>query len=208
MVVCSTYQMPKKGSAPTRQPSDSFRRELEQGIVPEMTDELALVYAKLLSVGCPPILAVLYCAPELRLTDQGKEAAKRIAAHWTSDALVLAAVDNINGGKWHELPIEKRLELARAKSDAEAAFYLWTTNFSTVEHTEGLAKMKMAREMVKGALGEAPDESDPMAAFARFAMELAKNTQAQSAAKSRKPTQVQNTGLDKLLNTVPEGRVS
>ena len=198
----------KKSKVEDRTPSESFVRELSQGIVPDMTEELALVYAKLLSVGCPPIRAVVYCAPELGMTQQGLEAAKKIAGRWVADALVLAAVDNINGGKWHDLPVERRLELARQKSDAEAAFYLWTTNFSMVDHTEGLAKMKMAREMVKAALGEAPDESDPMAAFARFAMELAKNAQVTGAAKAKKPVQVQDTGgLDKLLHKIPDGRM-
>jgi len=142
---------------------------------------------------------VLYCIPELLQTQEGRETAKKVASLWLNDALVVQAISDINGGKWHELPEETRYKLAIAKSNAEAAFYLWTTSFVETDHREGLEKMKLAREIIKRELGDQPDEADPMAAFARFAMDLAKNMHTESVAKAKRvPTT--GLGLDKLLS--------
>lgn len=189
----------KKSKVEDATPSPAFTRELEQGVAYAMTEPLALVYAKLLSVGCPPVRAVIYCNPELLVTQEGRDAAKRVAAQWMSDALVIAAISSINGGKWHELPMETRFRLAIEKSNAEASFYLWANNFVETEHREGLEKIKLARDIIKKELGEQPDEADPMAAFARFALELSKNMHTEAVAKGKKSPQQQKSGLDAIL---------
>lgn len=189
-----------------RQPAEHFRREMTDGLVPVMNEALALVYAKLLTVGCPPVRAVIYVVPSLNETEPGREAAKKVARQWAADVHVLKALASINGGDWQDLPPEKRYQLALDKNLGEAAFHLWTVNFGDVEHREGLEKMKMAREMLKAALGQRPDDSDPMQAFARFALDLAKEA-ATSAARGKKSPQTQDGGLDRLLNQMPEQKM-
>jgi len=186
-----------------RQPSQEFKQATDPtkgGLIPAMTNEMAIVYAKLLNVGCPPIRAVLYCAPWLMESEEGKQLAKKVAASWCADALVIEALSSINGGKWHELPMETRAKLAIEKNNAEAAFFLWSANFGDMSAREEIDKMKLARDILKGILGQQPDESDPMQAFARFALELVRNTTAQRSAQAKKPVQVEGDGLDKLLN--------
>lgn len=191
---------------PEQKPSESFQRELDQGLVPTMTSDLALVFAKLLSVGCPPIRATLYCAPQLNETDAGRDTAKKVARQWAADVQVLEAITSINGGKWHELPAEKRYQLALEKHNAEWAFFLWTTNVNDVEHREGLEKLKQGRDVLKSLLGQQIDESDPMQAFARFAIELTKNAQAVAAAGHKRPIQTQKSDFETLL-TEPKGKM-
>lgn len=190
--------MAKKPSE--QKPTDAFKREVDElkgGLVPTMTAPLALVYAKLLVVGCPPIRAVLYVAPQLADSDAGKTLAKKVAWQWTHDALVLQALSSINGGDWQELSKEQRFKLALEKSNAEAAFYLWTTNFGDVDSREGLDKIKIARDILTKELGGQIDADDPMQAFARFAHEVAKNMAANEATKRKRPPQMQlERGLD------------
>lgn len=193
----------KTSKTEDRQPSEPFARELEQGVAFAVTEPMALVYAKLLKVGCPPTRAICYIHPHLLETEQGRSTAKTLASRWNADALVLEALASINGGKWHELPEETRYKLAIEKNNAEASFFLWTSNLAETDSREGLEKIKLCREILKKELGQAPDESDPMAAFARFAMELAKNAHTETVAKGKKAPQLQATGLDKLL-TSPE----
>lgn len=199
---------PKKNPALPPTVAPAFQRELEQGVVYTMTEDLALIFAKLLTIGCPPLRAVLYVHPQLNENDEGRTAAKKVAWQWQNDALVLEAINSINGGQFHELPAEKRYRLALEKSNAEAAFYLWSTNFVNIDHREGIDKIKIARDILKSELGQQPDEADPMAAFARFAMELSKNMHTEAVAKSKKPPQQQPSGFDKLLETVtPEHKM-
>lgn len=195
----------KIGERPlTPEAQREFDRE-KGGLVPEMSDQLALIYAKLLSVGCPPVRGVFYCAPQLMETQDGRDIAKKVASRWLNDAAVAQAIENINGGKFHELPLEERMKLALDKSNAEAAFYLWTINFGETEHREGIDKIKLARDIIKRELDMQPDEADPMQAFARMAMELAKNAQLDSAARARKAPQQQASSLERLVHALPQG---
>lgn len=185
-----------------------FVKELEDkkgGPVPAMTDALAVVYAKLLKVGCPGLRAVFYCCPNLTRDEKGLDVAKQTLRLWNADALVLEALENINGGKYHELPEETRLRIAIEKSNAEAAFYLYANNFNDMESRDQLEKVKLARDIVKAILGQQPDQDDPMAAFARLALELTRNTQATAAAKVKKPPQLAtDDGLDKIMEKMPK----
>ena len=176
-----------------REPSPEMLKDLKQdlgGLVPPMTPAIACIYAKMLSIGCPPIRAVLYVYPALIETQKGRDVAKLTATRWMHDVLVLDAINNINGGAFHELDQQTRFRLALTKHLAEKAFYLYTTNFNDVENREGLDKMKMAAESMKIELGGKPDDDDPMAAFMRFAIDLAKNTAAQQGARGKKPPQL------------------
>src|SRR3990167_2631937 len=164
--------------------------------VPTMTGPMAALFAKMLNVGCPLERAVHYCVPGI-----DKDLAKLTAQQWASDALVHAALTELNGGPWMDLPAETRYKLALDKHTAEVAFYIWAGNFNDIEHAEGLKNMEQTRNILKAALGQQPDESDPMAAFARFAISLTQNaagdTAKASAAKKKAPQL--ESGLDKML---------
>lgn len=183
-----------------RKPADHFERELNQGLVAELTPQIAMVYAKLLTAGCPPVRGVYYCIPSLTTDKKGIETAKHIARTWMHDERVLGALNNINGGEWHTLPPERRAQLALDKHNAEWSFYLWTTNVNDIESREGLEKLKQAREVIKGVLGQQPDEADPMQAFARFAIELAKNAAKDRAVRGKTMPQLSPKSLEAALN--------
>lgn len=153
---------------------------------PEMTAQLAEVYAQLLHAGCPGLKAVEYIAPHLTL-DEMKDTLKR----WLTSALVQAAVEQLHGGAWIALPAEKRYELALQKHLSEAAFFLFANNFNEVGGKEHLEMFKQARELLKAELKGGVDESDPMQAFARFALELAKAQTATRSAESKVPVDFQ-----------------
>lgn len=205
----SLIQKPEGGFPKTpagdRAPSVQFKEDLEAGVFYELTEDVALVYAKLLSVGCPPIRAVLYITPSLNETEKGRETAKKVAFQWQHSKLTMDCLDSINGGKWHELPAERRYQLALDKSNAECAFYLWTTNYNSIEHREGIEKIKLARDIMKGILGQAPDVDDPMAAFARLAIELTRNADANRAASGKKAPVTVPSDMEKLISVMPKG---
>jgi len=167
------------------------RAENELGNAPPMTIELAVVFAKLLHIGCPAPRAVLYCAPQLATGGPGMiDVVKTVARQWVHDVLVVEAIGNINGGAFHELPAEDRMRIALEKSTAEISFYLFATNFNDVDSREGIDKIKYAREVLKVALGQQPDELDPMQAFARYALDMAREAQAKRSAGKKTPPQL------------------
>lgn len=147
---------------------------------PQMSPKLAAIFAKLLHVGCPGLRAVLYCAPELDM-----DTAKLTLREWMADSQVLKAIENINGGAWIDLPPEERFKLAFDKHISEMAFHLYATNFGEIEHKDGLDKLKQCREVVGSLIGKKVDTSDPMNAFAQFAIELTK-TMAEADSRRRK----------------------
>lgn len=152
-----------------REPSQRLQDWEGDGKIALLVPATALLFAKLLHVGAPPLKAVLYICPNVH-----PDLLEKVAKVWLGDAEVLRAVEHLNGGAWLDLPKETRLQLALDKHVAEVAYYLWTTNFSDTEHREGLDKMKQAREVLKLELGRQADPDDPMAAFARFALDFAR----------------------------------
>lgn len=178
--------MPRK-KQPTERTRVTPQASSEGPKVPEMTPALAAVFAKLLSVGCPPLRAVLYVCPAF-----DKDTAEAVKRAWLNDAHVLQALETLQGGAWVDLPPEKRYELALDKHFSEMAFHLWATNFGEVEHKEGLDKMKQCREVLGTLTGRKTDDDDPMHAFARFAIELTKGM-AETEAKKKKAPHVRPT---------------
>lgn len=152
-----------------------------------MSPALALVFAKLLQVGCPRLRAVLYCCPELDPAE-GIETAKLVLKAWMTDPRVIDAIDGLNGGTYADLEPEVRYKLALTINLAGAAFFLHHTNFSEANHREDIDRMKLARDIIKTELGQAVDSTDPMQAFARFAMDLMK-TQAKLESGQKRPPQ-------------------
>lgn len=169
--------------------------------IPQLTGPTALVFAKMLTVGVPSWRAVLYIVPQL-----DRDAAVLTGRLWGADKLTHEALADLNGGEWMNLPPEQRYKLALDKNISEAAFYLWSTNFCDTDHAEGLKKVEMARNILKASLGQAPDESDPLAAFSRFAMALTQNMALEDSKKKKAPQvskEAQADALDKLLSKQP-----
>jgi hypothetical protein len=183
--------------------TEAAARELGPNGMPVMTEDLALVFATLLHVGCPPIRAVLVIKPETT-----KEIAEVTARQWLNDALVLSAMEDRIGGKWMELPMDKRMELARTKHIAEMAFYLWSGNFNDAMSKEEIAKMKEAREVVSKELGVESGDDDPLQEFTKLAIGLVRaGIGAQetviSRAAGKKPPELSASPFDKLLERPP-----
>lgn len=139
-------------------------------VVPELTPEVAAIFAKLLSIGCPTVKAMAYFAPGL-----SKETLTAVSKVWAQDTLVQEALNTLWGGAWIDLPAPKRYELALDKMLAEAAFFVWTTSWVDAGTKEDLDKLKESRNMLMNALGKQPDKGDPMQLFAAFGLELARN---------------------------------
>lgn len=146
----------------------------------------AMLFAKLLHVGCPPVEAVAHILPELA---DDREQCVVVAVRWKRDALVIGELNQLNGGAFIDLPRDTRLKLVWEKLTAEAAYYLWDANFCNIRDKDELGKIKMAREMVGAEIGKQPDEADPMMAFARLAQELAKSAVAEKHVKATTPPQ-------------------
>lgn len=109
--------------------------------IPALTDALAHTFVKILMAGVPPATAVAYCAPQIE-TEDGQA---RTLRAWTNDPLMARAIASFNGGEWHELDPDKRIELALDKASAELAYYLWSHSYETATG-EDLKKLAEARE--------------------------------------------------------------
>lgn len=191
--------MPRKSGkrpAPVRQ--TTVKTEVQQDI-PAFTGGVARELAKLLHVGCPVIDAVSYIAP--RLTDP--DLMKQLARLWLSDPLTRQALSELQGGAWMDLPLEKRLLLAQEKSDAEAGFYLYANNFNTITSRDELEKFKIAREIVRSKVQGEVDETDPLKAFARFALDVLQTQNAQRAA-AAKELDPEASELDRLAQQLKD----
>lgn len=179
----------RKGNAYTFNAESSGQTETGRD-APAMTPELAQVYAKLLTAGCPELTAVQYMAPWLEL-----DLLRPTALAWKTNPDVLQAVNGLNGGAWFDLEPEARMKLAMQKSDAEIAFWLWDASFTDLTAKEELEKLKLARSVVKDLLGMRPDELNPMDAFARWMVDMARENLAKGATKKALPPQFQAQDL-------------
>ncbi len=111
--------------------------------VPPLTRELADQFVKCLSAGLPAATAFAYCAPDV----SDPRHASTALAKWLNDPLLVLAVNALNGGEWHELEPDRRLEVALDKHFAELAYYLWSHNFAVSDGAE-LAKLIEARKAI------------------------------------------------------------
>jgi hypothetical protein len=151
-----------------------------------MTEKLANIFAQLLNAGCPQVRAVMYLIPSVT-PDQ----AATISVEWMRDSLVLNAVERINGGEWLALPAEKRFEIVLNKQMSELAYFLWANNFNDITDKVDLDKMTQARTILRAEIQGKVDDTDPMNAFARFAVDFMKEQAAvQAKVKSTVPPQL------------------
>jgi hypothetical protein len=99
---------------------------------------------KLVHTGIGPDLAVRYLVPSISTCetideDEKEELCAAVAARWYRDHKVLRAINIFNGGNWQDLDAERRLSIARDKSYAELAHYLYSHNY---EHLQGIELKK------------------------------------------------------------------
>lgn len=132
--------------------------------LPDWTEDRAVLWAKLLFAGCPPMQAVIFFVQGLTI-EQQKEALRL----WSTHPLTQKAVNDLQGGSWLDLTNEQRVRIAYDKHIAEVAFYVHSHSFVQASDKDDIEKMKQAREVLKAVLGHAPD-GDPMADFAKWAL--------------------------------------
>lgn len=161
--------------------------------VPLCTVKLSQVFAQLLNAGCPQLQAIGYMFPHLTKTVM-TETTRR----WVSDPLVTIAVEELQGGAFISLPPERRYELALQKHLSELAFFLHANNYNDAVNKDVLEMFKQAREVLKAELKGGTDESDPMQAFARFALEMAKAHVLDKAAASPTAPALQPSTADRI----------
>lgn len=122
-----------------------------------LTPERAATFARMLSTGIPQLTALAYFDPgyfrSLKVRDR-----KAWLRRWTGDPLVVAAVNDLNGGEWHDLGKDRRLALATEKHAAELAFFLYTNNFVKAVDDLTLNKMRAAREALTNLMKTGEDD--------------------------------------------------
>lgn len=133
-----------------------------------LTRSQARDFARMLTAGLPATEAVLYFVAESE--ELSAEAITRLAWTWQRSADVLAAIADLNGGAWVDLPEDRRLAVALDKHFAELAYYLYTTSFTTAAGAE-LGKLNTARQALRDKLAGGMDEDSPLARFMRDLIE-------------------------------------
>ena len=131
--------------------------------VPVLDLLLAETFALLLEAGVSPEAAVWELVPEAPA-----ETVVRMATKWVRDPLVVQAVSQLHGGKWHELSPDQRMSVALGVYRAQCARYIVTHRFEEASAGE-LAKLETARAVLEKFTAGGIDPSDPLAAFARAA---------------------------------------
>jgi hypothetical protein len=99
---------------------------------PELTRELAVQFVKILSAGVPAGDALVYFAPEHYGGLSDEQLAKWLR-DWTTDDLVIRALNSINGGAWEDLDKDRRIEIGLDKAMASLAYFLYTHDYATCE---------------------------------------------------------------------------
>lgn len=146
------------------------RRVDKQGVKPVIDVRLATAFAQLLASGAPADVAMRYLAPKYYARAKNKE---RLA--WlnelSSSELVLDAVHALQGGEWHTLEPDRRLELALSKHLAELAHLLYTYSYT---HADEMLQKKMdkAADRLTAYLTDSADDDDsPWKKFAEDFMQ-------------------------------------
>lgn len=122
-----------------------------------LTPERARTFVLMLTAGIPPYLALAYFGPAYFAT-LSKKGRKAWLSAWSGDPLVVTAMNDYQGGEWHLLDHDKRIEIATNKHTSELAYYLYRNNFVSTTDDLTLAKMKAAREALSVILKGGDDE--------------------------------------------------
>lgn len=129
---------------------------------PVLTPELATEYVQLLHAGLPPFTALAYFAPDHygHLDDPQRKA---WLTRWVNSPLMARAAATLNGGDWHRLEHEQRLDLAFTKAMSEMAYFLYTNTYQDCVLPADRDRWTQAREAIASWLAKNEgDEDSPM----------------------------------------------
>lgn len=131
--------------------------------VPTFTADIARTCALLLVAGVPRAKIPYYLLPDV---DEGTRIETFTA--WCAHPLLLDAVNTLNGGEWHLLDKDRRLQLAEDKVLAEMAYYLVEHRFDDATDARTIARMRDCREAIRQKLaGATGDTGDALDTFMR-----------------------------------------
>ena len=132
--------------------------------VPPFDESMARLFALMLQAGVPKEAVASYLLPSVTPAQRA-----RAFAAWCASPLLLDAVNTLNGGEWHLLDRDKRLQVAQDKHLAEMAHYLISHRFSDDTEAKTMARMRECREAIRQAIsGAAGDAGDALDSFMRF----------------------------------------
>jgi hypothetical protein len=131
---------------------------------PVLTESIAMEFAKLTASGVPPFRAVEYFAASYcaRVTAQDR---RQWAQDLVKHPLVIHAQAILNGGEWHTLDRDRRLQIALDKHLAELARYLYTHTYEKVKGDQARKMDTAADRLLKHLADHAGEESTPWKAF-------------------------------------------
>ena len=152
-----------RGVRPSRLISAQSALEDEPCAVPDFTPAVARTCALLLAAGVPKAKIPYYLLPDV---DDAVRA--RTFASWCASPILLDAVNALNGGEWHLLDKDRRLQLAEDKVLAEMAYYLVEHRFDDATEAKTVARMRECREAIRQKLaGASGDTGDALDTFMR-----------------------------------------
>ena len=132
--------------------------------VPLFDASMARTFSLMLQAGIPTPQIATYLLPTA--TPAVRD---RTFTAWCASPLLLDAVNTLNGGEWHLLAKETRLQVAQDKTLAEMAHYLITHRFADDTSAKTVARMRECREAIRQAIsGASGDAGDALDSFMRF----------------------------------------
>lgn len=124
-----------------------------------MNADVAHQFALMLMAGLPVKDIMVYFFPESTDTER-----QSIAAGWVRSKALQQAVKALQGADWHEMSLEKRIQLAVDKHYSELAYFLYSNNYNTVSGTEK-TKADTARAVLETKLAGLAGQANPLAQF-------------------------------------------
>ena len=153
-----------RGVRPSRLISAQSALQDDDGFdVPDFTPAVARTFALLLAAGVPKAKIPYYLLP-----DCDEALRHRTFDAWCASPRLLDAVNALNGGEWHLLDKDRRLQLAEDKVLAEMAYYLVEHRFDDATEAKTVARMRECREAIRQKLaGASGDTGDALDTFMR-----------------------------------------
>lgn len=116
-------------------------------------------FAIILSSGCPPLTALTYFYPDLRLGDLKAELER-----WMKSAKVRRSIVKLQGKEWEKMSLQEKLEFSINKHYSELAFFLYNTNYNDLIGAER-AKADVCRTVIESKLAGMAGKQDAMTRF-------------------------------------------
>lgn len=104
------------------------RRAITEATQPTFTAAVASEFALLLAAGVSPVECLRYLSPAY-FAHASAASRRTWLSEWSASPLLLTAINELNGGEWHKLDPDRRLQLALDKHLAELAHFLYTHSF-------------------------------------------------------------------------------